>query len=131
MPSIEKRTEFVSVSFGGFLSVCVPDSREEMILGSIPLPSYEIRTAFSKEKKNRRFVFKVSLFPHPVLFPSLGKEGFRSGPCITWELSGTEWAKQESGMRNWSTKKQQQANQGSERVQRHCTRTTWAATEGF
>uniref|UniRef100_A0A8D2LJX9 PH domain-containing protein n=1 Tax=Varanus komodoensis TaxID=61221 RepID=A0A8D2LJX9_VARKO len=29
------------------------DSREEMVLGSIPLPSYEIRTAFSKEKKNR------------------------------------------------------------------------------
>ncbi|XP_062994783.1 pleckstrin homology domain-containing family A member 4 isoform X2 [Elgaria multicarinata webbii] len=38
------------------------DSREEMVLGSIPLPSYEIRTAFSKEKKNRRFVFKAE---HP------------------------------------------------------------------
>ncbi|XP_008117118.2 pleckstrin homology domain-containing family A member 4 isoform X1 [Anolis carolinensis] len=35
------------------------DSREEKVLGSIPLPSYEIRTAFSKEKKNRRFVFKA------------------------------------------------------------------------
>ncbi|XP_058036609.1 pleckstrin homology domain-containing family A member 4 isoform X2 [Ahaetulla prasina] len=38
------------------------DSREEMVLGSILLPSYEIRTAFSKEKKNRRFVFKAE---HP------------------------------------------------------------------
>ncbi|XP_066484479.1 pleckstrin homology domain-containing family A member 4 [Tiliqua scincoides] len=38
------------------------DSREEMVLGSIPLPSYEIRTAFFKEKKNRRFVFKAE---HP------------------------------------------------------------------
>ena len=44
-----------------------PDSREEMVLGSIPLPSYEIRTAFSKEKKNRRFVFKVSPFSSRTL----------------------------------------------------------------
>ncbi|XP_028557730.2 pleckstrin homology domain-containing family A member 4 isoform X1 [Podarcis muralis] len=38
------------------------DSREEKVLGSILLPSYEIRTAFSKEKKNRRFIFKAE---HP------------------------------------------------------------------
>ncbi|XP_061447180.1 pleckstrin homology domain-containing family A member 4 isoform X3 [Rhineura floridana] len=38
------------------------DSREEMVLGSILLPSYEIRTAFFNEKKNRRFVFKAE---HP------------------------------------------------------------------
>ncbi|XP_063157220.1 pleckstrin homology domain-containing family A member 4 [Candoia aspera] len=38
------------------------DSREEMVLGSILLPSYAIRTAFFKEKKNRRFVFKAE---HP------------------------------------------------------------------
>ncbi|KAL7977395.1 hypothetical protein Chor_009344, partial [Crotalus horridus] len=42
------------------------DSREEMVLGSILLPSYEIRTAFSKEKKNRRFVFKTHGCPSPV-----------------------------------------------------------------
>ncbi|KAJ6654417.1 hypothetical protein lerEdw1_007010 [Lerista edwardsae] len=58
--SLGKGTEFSFYGFGG--DVYVPDSREEMVLGSIPLPSYEIRTAFSKEKKNRRFVFKAE---HP------------------------------------------------------------------
>ncbi|XP_019406644.1 PREDICTED: pleckstrin homology domain-containing family A member 4 [Crocodylus porosus] len=37
------------------------DSREEMVLGSIPLPSYEIRI-LPKEAKNRRFTFKAE---HP------------------------------------------------------------------
>lgn len=49
------------------------DSREEMVLGSILLPSYEIRI-LPKEAKNRRFTFKVSLIGRgagPVLSPSL------------------------------------------------------------
>uniref|UniRef100_A0A674K347 Uncharacterized protein n=1 Tax=Terrapene triunguis TaxID=2587831 RepID=A0A674K347_9SAUR len=36
-----------------------PDSREEAVLGSIPLPSYEIRP-LPGEGKSRRFTFKVS-----------------------------------------------------------------------
>uniref|UniRef100_A0A3Q0SGF1 PH domain-containing protein n=1 Tax=Amphilophus citrinellus TaxID=61819 RepID=A0A3Q0SGF1_AMPCI len=36
------------------------DSREESVLGSIPLPSYKILFCTPRECKNRKFTFKVS-----------------------------------------------------------------------
>lgn len=38
------------------------DSREESVLGSIPLPSYKILFCTPRECKNRKFTFKVSAF---------------------------------------------------------------------
>lgn len=41
------------------------DSREESVLGSIPLPSYKILFCTPRECKNRKFTFKVSSFFFP------------------------------------------------------------------
>lgn len=49
---------FVSL-FGCFL--ITSDSREESVLGSIPLPSYKILFCTPRECKNRKFTFKVSM----------------------------------------------------------------------
>uniref|UniRef100_A0A3B3ZNQ5 PH domain-containing protein n=1 Tax=Periophthalmus magnuspinnatus TaxID=409849 RepID=A0A3B3ZNQ5_9GOBI len=44
------------------------DSREESVLGSIPLPSYKILFCTPRECKNRKFTFKVNL---PLYFKML------------------------------------------------------------
>uniref|UniRef100_A0A4W6BSM0 PH domain-containing protein n=1 Tax=Lates calcarifer TaxID=8187 RepID=A0A4W6BSM0_LATCA len=43
------------------------DSREESVLGSIPLPSYKILFCTPRECKNRKFTFKVSSFSLTVV----------------------------------------------------------------
>lgn len=43
------------------LFLTTPDSREESVLGSIPLPSYKILFCTPRECKNRKFTFKVSV----------------------------------------------------------------------
>uniref|UniRef100_A0A3B4T240 PH domain-containing protein n=1 Tax=Seriola dumerili TaxID=41447 RepID=A0A3B4T240_SERDU len=43
------------------------DSREESVLGSIPLPSYKILFCTPRECKNRKFTFKVSSFRSSVI----------------------------------------------------------------
>lgn len=44
-----------------FVFLTTSDSREESVLGSIPLPSYKILFCTPRECKNRKFTFKVSV----------------------------------------------------------------------
>lgn len=50
-----------STSAGMLWFLTTPDSREESVLGSIPLPSYKILFCTPRECKNRKFTFKVSV----------------------------------------------------------------------
>lgn len=54
------------ILFTSLLSLSLPDSREESVLGSIPLPSYKILFCTPRECKNRKFTFKVSLFVYSL-----------------------------------------------------------------
>ena len=51
----EKYSELESVFFNS------TDSREESVLGSIPLPSYVISPVGPEDRINRKFSFKVQL----------------------------------------------------------------------
>lgn len=44
-----------------------PDSREETVLGSIPLPSYVVSAVGADDHISRKFAFKVCLLSH--IFP--------------------------------------------------------------
>uniref|UniRef100_A0A8C2Z9L3 PH domain-containing protein n=1 Tax=Cyclopterus lumpus TaxID=8103 RepID=A0A8C2Z9L3_CYCLU len=70
-----KRRWFVLSNFCLFY---YKDSREESVLGSIPLPSYKILFCTPRECKNRKFTFKVSSCGYS--FPSINvvHQGMRS-----------------------------------------------------
>lgn len=45
-----------------FVIVVALDSREETVLGSIPLPSYLIAPVAPEDHVNRKYAFKVAIF---------------------------------------------------------------------
>lgn len=61
--------------FCSLLHCPTPDSREESVLGSIPLPSYKILFCTPRECKNRKFTFKVTSFQFK------GNHNRHSSPC--------------------------------------------------